>query len=203
MDAMPVAAKTESAQSLHVAHLADFVSRFRMTWWRWSMETVQAVTPRKAKTAASIDRGKPKCLPSVLVVMFLLLRLATPHAPPSIEQRLLTSVLTRWRFSSMVSGFEGSRRSLRTSGDVGVTAVELPQGRRRPTAMVVGCAVGPLVAIARSARGPESVVGVCWNPGGAAAAPRRCRLLSLGPRPRAPRATPDPWPDGPLRARSY
>ena len=169
MDAMPVAAKTESAQSLHVAHLMDLVSRFRMTWWRWSMETVHAVTPRKAKTAASIDRGKPKCLPSVLVVMLRFDRLATPHAPPSIEQRLFTSVLTRWRFSSMVSGFEGSRRSLRTSGDVGVTAVELPQGSLLPTAMVVNglraaCRDRAVCARPRSgARGP-GCAAAAWEP---------------------------------------
>ena len=39
---------------------------------------------------------------AVFVVMLRLLRFATPQAPPSIEQRSATSLLTWWRFSSMV-----------------------------------------------------------------------------------------------------
>ena len=85
------------------------------------METVQAATIHREKTAASTFRGKPARF--LFVVMLRFDRLATPQAPPSIEQRSATSLLTWWRLDGQGRPPSSRRRSFSTSGDVGVTAM--------------------------------------------------------------------------------
>ena len=167
------------------------------------METVQAATIHREKTAASTFRGKPKCLPFLFVVMLRLLRFATPQAPPSMEQRSATSLLTWWRFSSMVRGRPSCslRRSFSTSGDVGVTAMLVGSLAEAASAacdrvlrgLPASSTMRELIARALGSRrrvGGRCEAVVLGRCGG-------CCTGVTGPRPRAPRATPDRWSDRP------